>query len=167
MAKVIVLCEKYFQDLELLYPVYRLREAGHKVTIVGVEKVQYSGKHGYPIQADTSVDKISSKDFDAIVIPGGWAPDYLRRNKKILRLVEEMNQQKKPIAAICHAGWVLISANILKGRTATGFIAIRDDIVNAGANYLDKEVVVDGNLITSRTPDDLPAFMIELLKKLK
>ncbi|MCX6742227.1 MAG: type 1 glutamine amidotransferase [Candidatus Pacearchaeota archaeon] len=167
MAKVAVLCEKYFQDLELLYPKYRLLEADHKVTLVGIEKVQYTGKHGYPIQADISIDNVSAKEFDAIVIPGGWAPDYLRRNNKVLQLVAEMNKQKKPIAAICHGGWVLASANILKGRTATCFIAIKDDIINAGAKYIDKAVVVDGNLITSRTPDDLPAFMIELLKKLK
>jgi len=167
MAKVAILCEKYVHDLELLYPKYRLLEAGHKVTIVGIEKIKYTGKHGASIQADVSIDSVSAKDFDALVIPGGWAPDYLRINTKVLQLVEEMNKQKKPIAAICHGGWVLASAKILKGRTATCFVAIKDDLINAGANYLDKDVVVDGNLITSRTPDDLPAFMIELLKKLK
>ncbi len=162
-----VLAEDLYEDLELWYPVYRLREEGAKVIIIGTGlKENYAGKHGLPVKVDTDVNKISSKDLDALVIPGGYAPDRFRRYSKILTLTKEMYEQGKPVAAICHGPWLLISANILRGRKATCFFAIKDDLVNAGATYLNQDVVRDGNIITSRTPEDLPAFCKEIIKAL-
>ena len=163
MSTIAILIEKEFNDAEVIYPLYRLREAAHTVVIIGPQKTIYAGKYGYPIAANASVDTVSSKEFDGLIIPGGWAPDYMRRTPKMIDFVKAM--AKKPIGAICHGGWMLASANIIRNKTVTGFIAIKDDLVNAGATYVDKEVVVDGNIITSRKPDDLPAFMREFLKK--
>ena len=156
--RVAILAEDLYQDLELWYPALRLREAGAEVTIVGTGKGVYASKHGYPVKADKSADKVAAGDFDAVIIPGGYAPDRMRRNEPMVRFVREMDKAGKVVAAICHAGWVLASANVLRGRKATCFAAIRDDVVNAGAAYADAEVVRDGNLITSRKPEDLPAF---------
>lgn len=167
MARVAIIAEKDYQDMELHYPRFRLIEAGHTVEVVGTGSAKsYTGKYGYPVTADKDVYDVKAADYDGLVIPGGWAPDHLRLSKEILSLVKEMDAAKKPIACICHGGWVLVSAGILKGRTVTGYIAIKDDLVHAGANYVDKEVVVDKNLITSRKPDDLPAFMRETLAQL-
>ena len=166
--RVAVLVAEQYQDLEVWYPVLRLREEGARVVIVGTGSAsEYKGKFGYPIKADTAADKAKSSDFDAVVIPGGWAPDFLRRYRSVCRFVSDMNREKKVVAAICHAGSVLVSAGILKGRTATAFKAVKDDMVYAGANFVDREVVRDGNLITSRTPDDLPAFMREIISALQ
>ncbi len=165
--RVVILVERDFQDMEVMYPFYRLKEAGHEVVVVGSGSAkEYKGKFGYPVVADKNMDEVSAKDFDAVVVPGGWAPDFMRRYPKMVQLVADMDKAKKPVAAICHAGWMLVSAKILKGRTVTCFSAIRDDVEAAGATWVDKEVCVDGNLITSRKPDDLPAFMRELLKQL-
>ena len=164
--KVIILAENQFQDLELLYPKYRLIEEGAKVVVAGTGEKNYRGKYGYPVDANGNIKEYRAKDFDAVVIPGGWAPDYLRRHKEVIDFVKEMDKQKKVIAAICHAGWVLASAGIVKGRKVTCFGGIKDDLINAGAKYSDKEVIVDGNLITSRKPDDLPAFCREIIKAL-
>src|SRR5262249_53912916 len=140
--------------------VYRLREAGCKVTLVGPEAGQnYPSKLGYPAKSDRAAKDVSANDFDLLVIPGGFAPDFLRRDEAVLRLVRTPAEQGKPVAAICHGAWVLCSTQALKGRKATCFFAIKDDVINAGAKYVDQEVVRDGNLITSRKPDDLPAFM--------
>jgi protease I len=164
MKKAVILIADHYQDLEVWYPLLRLREAGWQVVTAGVEsKKNYVGKNGYPIVVDTSIDEIRADDFDAVVIPGGWAPDHIRRHPVALEIVSQMDASKKTVAAICHAGWVLVSANILKGRKCTSFSAIKDDLVNAGAEWVDKEVVVDGNLITSRKPDDLPAFCRAIL----
>src|SRR5215831_10389951 len=159
-----VLVEQQYQEMEVWYPIYRLREAGCKVTLVGPEAGQnYPSKLGYPAKSDKSAKDVSANDFDVLVIPGGFAPDYLRRHDAILRLVSTMAEQGKVVAAICHGPWVLCSTQALKGRKATCFFAIKDDVSNAGATYVDAEVVRDGNLITSRKPDDLPAFVLAVI----
>lgn len=164
MKKAVVLIADHYQDLEVWYPILRLREAGWTVVSAGVDKKrEYEGKNGYPITVDTHVSEIRASEYDAVIVPGGWAPDYIRRHEAALNIVRELDRAKKTVAAICHAGWVLCSANILNGRRCTSFSAIKDDMVNAGANWVDEEVVVDGNLITSRKPDDLPAFCKAIL----
>ena len=169
MGKTIgMLVEQDYQDMEVWYPLYRLREAGHKVLVIGAGTApSYKGKFGYPITVDTTADKVAAKDLDGIVVPGGWAPDYLRRHKAVTDLVRDCHKQGKVVGAICHAGWVLVSAGILKGRTVTCFSAIRDDVEAAGATWVDREVQVDGNLVTARKPDDLPAFCREILRLLE
>ncbi len=155
-----VLVEQQYQEMEVWYPVYRLREAGCKVTLVGPEAGQtYPSKLGYPAKSDKAAKDVSANDFDLIVIPGGFAPDFIRRTEATIRLVSDMAEKGKIVAAICHGPWVLCSTQALKGKKATCFFAIKDDVINAGANYTDAEVVRDGNLVTSRKPDDLPAFM--------
>jgi protease I len=160
-----VLVEQQYQEMEVWYPVYRLREAGCKVTLVGPEAGQnYPSKLGYPARSDKAARDVSAADFDLLVIPGGFAPDYLRRDSAVLRLVSDMAEQGKVVAAICHGPWVLCSTQALKGRKATSFFAIKDDVINAGAAWSDAEMVRDGNLITSRKPDDLPAFLRAILQ---
>src|SRR3989338_1812188 len=164
MAQILIIIEKDFQDAEVIYPLYRLREAGHNVTVVGCGQKEYKGKYGYQIKADSNIADINISKYGGVIIPGGWAPDHLRWNKDVLNLVIQMNKSNKLIASICHGAWVLVSANLLKGRTITCYKAIKDDVINAGANYVDKSVVVDNNIITSRCPDDLPDFCREILK---
>ena len=165
--RVAVLVEQQYQELEVWYPVYRLREAGCVVTLVGPEAGKtYPSKLGYPAKADAAAADVSAADFDAVVIPGGFAPDYIRRHEPMLKLVRDLAAAGKPVAAICHGPWVLCSTGVLKGKSATCFHSIKDDVVNAGARYVDREVVVDGNVITSRQPDDLPAFVAALMKAL-
>jgi len=164
--RIVVLAEDLYEDLELWYPVLRLREEGAEVVIAGTGAKAYQGKNGYPLTVDTDVDKLSAAKLDAVVIPGGYAPDRLRRYPAVLTLVREMFQGGKVVAAICHAAWVPISAGIMKGRRATCFFAIKDDVVNAGAHYEDAEVVRDSNLITSRQPSDLGAFCREIIAAL-
>jgi protease I len=165
--KIAVLVEHHYQDMEVWYPVFRLREAGAKVLLVGTgSAASYVGKYGYPAAVDKSVEKVKAATLHGLVIPGGWAPDRLRLSEAVLALVRDMNRAKKPIACICHGGWVLASAGVLRGRTVTSFEAIKDDLVNAGANWQNKETVVDRNLVTSRKPDDLPAFMREFIRLL-
>ena len=162
-----VLAADLFEDMELLYPVYRLREEGVAVSVAGLDRSPVTGKKGHgPVDIDTVVDDISETDFDALVIPGGFAPDKLRRSETVLELVRAFDRSSKPVAFICHAGWVPISAGILKGRQATSVGAIRDDMVNAGADWRDRETVVDGNLISARTPADLGPWMKALLAAL-
>jgi protease I len=158
--RVAVLVEQQYQELEVWYPVYRLREAGADVSLVGPEAGKtYPSKLGYPAKTDLSAADASVDDFDAVVIPGGFAPDYLRRSSFVLDFVRDMADQGKIVAAICHGPWVLCSTPALKGRRATSFFAIKDDVHNAGADWVDEPVVRDGNIITSRTPDDLPLFL--------
>ena len=156
--KIIIFAENYYEDLELWYPKIRLIEEGAKVIVAGTGEKAYKGKNGYPLEVDGDIKNYKAKDFDALIIPGGWAPDKLRRYKEVLDFVKEMHKDKKVIAAICHAPWVLASAGIINGKKLTCVSAIKDDIINAGADYFDKEVVVDSNIITSRMPKDLPAF---------
>lgn len=155
---IAILAETLYEDLELWYPKLRLAEEGARISVIGSGAQTYQSKHGYPVQADTSADKVSASDFDAIIIPGGYAPDHMRRHPPMVRLVREAGKQGKVIAAICHAGWMLASAGILEGKKVTGFFSIKDDLENAGALYEDAPVVIDGNLITSRHPGDLPQF---------
>ena len=166
--RVAILAENQYQELELWYPLYRFREEGAEVIVVGSGSSDtYNSKHGYPVKVDTSADKVKGVDFDCVSVPGGYAPDYMRRYPAMLRLVKDAFDHGMVIGAICHAGWVLVSAGILKGKKVTCVSAIRDDIVNAGAEYINAEVVRDGNLVTSRIPDDLPAFMREIIKAIK
>jgi protease I len=165
--KVLILAADDFEDMELLYPLYRLREEDVSVTVAGLDEYPVTGKKGHgPVDVDATVDDVAAADYDALVIPGGYAPDKLRRSQAVLDLVRAFDEGGKPIAFICHAGWVPISARILKGRRATSVGAIRDDMVNAGADWVDEATVVDGNLISARTPADLGPWMKTLLQAL-
>ena len=165
--KVLLLAADLFEDMELLYPLYRLREEDVVVTVAGLNDHPVMGKNGHgPVTVDTVVDGLAAQDFDGLVIPGGYAPDKLRRSPAVLGLVRDFDEAGKPIAFICHAGWVPISAKILKGRRATSVAAIRDDMINAGTDWVDDATVVDGNLISARTPDDLGPWMKALLQAL-
>jgi len=166
--KVAILVEQMFNIQEFWYPYYRLKEAGAQVTVIGSGSAMvYAGKDGTTIKVDRNADQVAAADFDAVVIPGGYAPDMMRRHAPMVRLVSDMFAAGKVVAAICHAGWMLASAGILTGRTVTSFFAIKDDVTNAGATWVDREVVVDGNLITSRMPDDLPAFLRAIIAGMK
>lgn len=164
--RIAILVEDLYQDQEVWYPYFRLKEAGAEVVVVGTTRREFKSKHGYPIRATATAEKLSASDFDGVVVPGGYAPDMLRRFPAVIRFVRAMDRQGKVIAAICHAGWVLCSADVLRGRTVTCFSAIKDDLINAGATYVDREVVRDGHLITARKPDDLPAFMRTMIETL-
>ncbi|MCS7234401.1 MAG: type 1 glutamine amidotransferase domain-containing protein [Armatimonadota bacterium] len=170
-VRVAVLAEDLYEDLELWYPLLRLREAGAEVRVVGPRAGEvYKSKNGYPVKADVGMEEVQAADFDAVVVPGGYAPDRMRRHRAMVEFVRAMHEAGKPVAFICHAGWVPVSAGIVRGRTVTSFPSIRDDLVNAGARWVDQEVVVDGNLVSSRMPADLPAFcraLLELLAKVK
>jgi protease I len=156
---IAILVDALYQEMEVWYPYYRFQEAGAECVFVGAEAGKvYSSKVGYPATAQLSYDALNADDFDGVVVPGGYAPDHIRRHAKANQFVRQMDAQGKLVASICHGPWVLCSAGILKGRRATCFFAIKDDVVNAGANYEDAEVVVDRNLVTSRKPEDLPAF---------
>jgi protease I len=165
--RVAVLAEDLYEDPELWYPYYRLLEAGATVTIVGPEARVYESKHGYPVKAEVAAADVNADDLDGVVVPGGFAPDKLRRYDAVLDLVRGVYEKGGVVAAICHAGWVPISAGIMSGKKATCVSAIKDDVINAGATYLDKEVVVDGKLVTSRTPRDLPAFLPAIIAALE
>jgi protease I len=157
--QIIALVDEEFEDLELWYPIYRAREEGATVRLVGPEKGKtYIGKYGVPATAELSFDEANSADYDGILVPGGWAPDKLRRYPKVLQLVKEMHADRKPIGQICHAGWVLISAKILQGVRVTSTPGIRDDMENAGAIWFDEAVVVDGHIVSARRPPDLPPY---------
>jgi protease I len=166
--KVVIAVEEMFNAFEFWYPYYRLKEAGCDVVVMGSGSAQkYTGKPGTEVTVDISATDVTAADFDGIVIPGGYAPDFMRRYPKMVQLVKDFYDGGKIVAAICHAGWMLASAGILRGKTVTSFFAIKDDLVHAGANWIDQDVVVDGNLITSRKPDDLPAFMKAIVRALK
>ena len=164
--RVAILVEDLYQDQEVWYPYYRLKEAGVEVLLVGTNKKEFKSKYGYPITADVTIDAVSARQCDAVIIPGGYAPDILRRFPAVIALVQDMHREGRLIGAICHAGWVLCSADVVRGKTVTCFSAIKDDLVNAGATYVDTAVVRDGRLITSRTPEDLPAFMKAFMEAL-
>jgi protease I len=165
--RVLIFAAGLYEDLELWYPKIRLEEEGVATTVAGMGEKTYQGKRGYPVTVDTHVDQVAAGDFDALIIPGGFAPDQLRRSDQVLRLTREIYQAGKPVAFICHAGWVPISAKILKGKRATSVRAIKDDMENAGVVWEDSAVVVDGNLISSRTPADLPQFCKALIAALR
>jgi protease I len=164
-TRIAYLVEDGFEDLELWVPVMRLREEGAEVRLVGTgRRREHRGKHGLPAQADSSVEEVRAEDFDAVVIPGGWAPDKLRRSEGVKRLVRDAYQQGKVIGAICHAGWVPISAGIVRGHRATGSEAIRDDLENAGATWVDAPAFRDDPFVWGRVVDDIPAFCRELVE---
>lgn len=167
-TRVAILAEDLYEDLELWYPYYRLKEAGAEVEVVGSGRAsQFTSKHGYPVTPGSSAEQVRAQDFDAVVIPGGYSPDLMRRKAAMVNFVKEMDAQGKVVAAICHAGWMLVSAGLLQGRRATSFFSVKDDVVAAGANYVEGEpVVVDGNLITSRSPADLPHFCRAIIGQL-
>ncbi|MEZ8217922.1 protease I [Candidatus Fervidibacteria bacterium JGI MDM2 SSWTFF-3-K9] len=166
-VRVAVLVEDLYENLELWYPVLRLKEEGAEVLIVGPKAGEtYKSKEGYPAKADKSAEEISADEVDAVIVPGGYAPDRMRRHEAMVRLVKEAAQKGKIVAAICHGGWVLAEADVIRGRTVTSFFAIKTDLINAGANWVDKEVVRDGNIVTSRVPSDLPAFMRTIIEAL-
>ena len=166
--KVAILVEEMFNLFEFWYPYYRLKEAGAEVVVVGSGRTAtFNGKPGTVAVADVSADEVTADDFDAVIIPGGYAPDMMRRFPAMVNLVKDADSSGKVVAAICHAGWMLISADIIRNRKATSFFAIKDDMVNAGAQWVDEAVVIDNNLITSRTPDDMPVFLPAIIAALK
>ena len=166
--KMLILVEDMFNVFEFWYPYYRLKEAGVQVCVVGTGRADtFVGKPATEVKADLRAEAVLFGEYDGVVIPGGYAPDLMRRDPSMVQLVRDLYESDRVVAAICHAGWMLASAKILAGKTVTSFFAIKDDLVHAGANWVDQEVVVDGNLITSRTPDDLPAFMKAVLAALE
>ena len=163
--KIIQLVSTDFEDLELWYPVLRLREEGATVHIVGENANEaYIGKYGVPIVSEFAFKDIDPEDYDAILVPGGWSPDKLRRYEEVIAMVQSMDNRKKPIGQICHAGWVLISAKILKGVKVTSTPGIKDDMENAGATWINEPVVTDGHIVSSRRPPDLPDYMREFIE---
>jgi protease I len=166
-GRVALLVEDLYEDLELWVPLYRLREAGFSTLIVGPESGRtYASKHGYPARSQAVAGEVRPSGLAGLVIPGGYAPDRMRRNHAMVDLVRETHAQGRLVAAICHGGWMLASADVVRGRRCTGFFSIADDLRNAGARFEDAEVVRDGNLVTSRTPEDLPAFCRTMLEVL-
>lgn len=154
-----------YEDLELWYPKLRLIEAGAKVVVAGPKAGEkYDGKHGYPCVSDAAIADMQSKDFDGLIVPGGFMPDHLRRDAKVLELVREFSAAGKLVAAICHGGWIPISAGVYRGVRVTGSLGIKDDLVNAGAIWEDAAVVVDRHFVSSRKPDDLPEFCRGILQ---
>jgi len=165
--RVVILVEDLYEDLELWFPLLRLREERATVTVVGPKAgTTYKGKYGYPVVADAAPGDIAAHDLDAVVIPGGYAPDRIRRHSDMLDLVRAAYEADAIVAFVCHGGWVPISAGLLHGKKATSFFAIKDDMVNAGADWVDEPVVRDGNLVSSRKPDDLPLFCRTLIAAL-
>lgn len=163
--KVIALVDHEFDDLELSYPVIRLREEGAQVDLVGPKAGEtYIGKDGIPFESDYAYGDVNPEEYDAVIIPGGWAPDKIRRSEDVINIVRHMDDNEKTIGQICHAGWVTISADILKGKTVTSTPGIKHDMMNAGATWVNEAVVTDGHLVSSRRPPDLPAYLPELIK---
>ena len=163
----VILVEDLYEDLELWYPLLRLREEGATVSVVRPSAGQeYKGKHGYPVVSDAGPQDFAGTQLDAVIVPGGYAPDRIRRHPDMIELVRDAYHNNAIVAYVCHGGWVPVSAGIVKGKKVTSFFAIEDDMVNAGAEWVDEEVVRDGNLISSRKPDDLPAFCRTLIAAL-
>jgi protease I len=164
--KLLILVDDLFEDLEYYYPKIRLAEAGYQVVVAGNEKITYHGKKGLAAEPNLTIDEIKEDDYVGVIIPGGFAPDRLRRYPKVLELLKNYDKEGKLIAFICHAGWVPISAGIMKGRKATSVSAIKDDMVNAGTIWTDESVVVDKNLVSSRVPGDLGDFCKAIINTL-
>ena len=164
---VLIFIEDGYEDMELMYPKYRLEEAGFKAVVAGPNaRQQYLGKHGYPQVSYTSIAGVDESELVGVICPGGWAPDKLRRIDKVKSLVAQFNQSRKLIAAICHGGWIPISAGVYGGVRVTGSLGIKDDLINAGAIFEDSPVVIDRHFVSSRKPDDLPVFMSAVLELL-
>ncbi len=161
-----VLLEELYEDPEFWYPYYRFQEAGARVTAVAPKVKEYKSKHGFPATADLAAVDAEAENFDAVIIPGGYSPDHMRRSRELVDFLKQAYEQGKIIAAMCHGPWMLASIGAIKNRKVTAFFSIKDDLINAGANFVDEEVVRDGSIITSRTPKDLPAFCREIIKAL-
>ena len=165
--KIAMMLDREYQELEVWYPYYRLREEGATVVRVAPQThVDYPSKLGYPCPSDMSAREADGADYDAVIVPGGWCPDFMRRDAAMIRFIQQAAAAKKILAAICHGGWMLCCTDALKGRRATSFVAIKHDMINAGAHWVDEECVVDGNVITARKPDDLPAFCAAIVRAL-
>ncbi len=162
--KALIFAGPDFEDRELMYPYYRFLEDGAEVKIAGIGEKNYKGKYGIPIEVDGQCEDFEKSAWDIVVIPGGWAPDKIRMNQSALKIVRDTLKGGRVVASICHGGWVLASADVVKGKKVTSYKAIKDDLIHAGANWVDQEVVVDGGLITSRMPADLPAFCREAIR---
>lgn len=168
MKKILIIIDDLAEDLELLYPYYRLIEEGYEVVMAAnKEGIDFKGKYGVPYSSNEAYENIKVDEYQGLLIPGGWAPDKIRRDEKVLKIVKEFDEQNKAIGQICHAGWVSISANIIKGRRVTSTPGIKDDMINAGGIWTNEAVVVDKNLVSSRWPKDLPQYMKEYIKVLK
>jgi len=163
MKTILILVGPEYEDLEVWYPKLRLEEAGFDVKLAGVGEAEYRGKHGYPCQVDGHVRDFPASGLAGLVAPGGWAPDRLRRDPEVLRRVREVHAAQGMVATICHGPWILISAGIVRGRRLTSTVGIRDDVVNAGAEWVDAPSVVDGNIVSARVPKDLPEFAKAML----
>jgi protease I len=165
--RIVIFVDNLYQEMELWYPYFRFLEAEAEVVLAGADAgATYTSKLGYPAKSDVSYDQLVTSKFDGVIVPGGYAPDRMRRYAKATQFVHDMDAEGKLVAAICHGPWVLCSANVLEGRGATSFFAIKDDVIHAGAQWKDAAVVTDGNLVTSRTPEDLPAFCRACIKVL-
>jgi len=165
--RIAIMVDEMYQVIEVWFPYYRLKEEGLDVDFVAAEaKKEYHSREGYPCVSDIAAGDAKAADYDCLIVPGGFAPDFMRRSADVIKFANDMVNADRVIAAICHGGWLLCSTKAYKGKKATCFMAIKDDIKNAGAEYIDQQCVVDGNLITSRKPDDLPAFCQAILKKL-
>ena len=165
--KIAIMLDQAYQEMEVWYPYYRFAEAGAKVTLVAPQAgATYPSKLGYPCVSDVAASDVNGGDFEAVIIPGGWAPDFMRRDESMIRFISQCAEAKIILAAICHGGWMLCCTDALKGKRATSFVAIKHDMINAGADWVDEECVIDGNVITARTPDDLPAFCKAIIKAL-
>ena len=164
--KIALFVDDIYNEFEFWYPYYRMKEAAADVVVIGPDSADYTSKYGIQAKADCGITKVKAQDFHALIIPGGYAPDHMRRISEMVAFVKEMYTQGKIIAAICHAGWMLASAGIIHGKTVTSFYSIKDDMINAGAKWVDREVVKDSNIITSRNPDDLPAFCKMIIESL-
>ena len=159
----LILVGPEYEDLEVWYPKLRLEEAGYTTKLAGIGDATYRGKHGYPAQVDGHVRDFAASELVGILAPGGWAPDKLRRDLDVLTRVREVHEAGKLVATICHGPWILISAGIVRGRTLTSTVGIRDDVINAGATWVDRPAVIDGNIVSARVPKDLPAFTVAML----
>ncbi|MEW6417153.1 MAG: type 1 glutamine amidotransferase domain-containing protein [Nitrospirota bacterium] len=165
--RALIISADNFEDSELLFPYYRLKEEGIQVDIASLKKGKIKGKHGYEVEVDKTLKEINPDDYDILILPGGKAPETIRKDKNVLEIARDFFQKNKPVSAICHGPQSLISAGLLKGRHATCYKSVAQEMKDAGAIYEDKEVVVDGNLVTSRQPSDLPTFMREIMRILK